>query len=187
MCMIINRGKGIFSALWLEEVGWEVNGLKSVYYICHPTSNFKFKLKNQELKKIFINIGTSLLIFATKILSIFFALTLLISFITLLELMRLRTQFWIQNFPYWESNSPKRNHGLIQFYYKSSLMILMKAKGMTTWWKILMTKERRFITPLHSNQNNISNDTIFVCWTRVESLFHVKSRASRSRRYYCRS
>nr|XP_007161351.1 hypothetical protein PHAVU_001G061800g [Phaseolus vulgaris]ESW33345.1 hypothetical protein PHAVU_001G061800g [Phaseolus vulgaris] len=55
LCMINDRGIGIISALQSEEVGWEGDGLVSVYCIRHITSNFNKKFKNAELKRQLIN------------------------------------------------------------------------------------------------------------------------------------
>ncbi|BAT79273.1 hypothetical protein VIGAN_02212700 [Vigna angularis var. angularis] len=62
------RGKGILSALRSEEVGWEQDGLNSVYCIRHLASNFNNKFKNHYLKKQFINLGTTTNIFNTLLL-----------------------------------------------------------------------------------------------------------------------
>ncbi|XP_014503102.1 uncharacterized protein LOC106763420 [Vigna radiata var. radiata] len=56
ICIITDRGKGILSALRSEEVGWEEDGLNSVYCIRHLASNFNNKFKNHDLKKQFINL-----------------------------------------------------------------------------------------------------------------------------------
>jgi len=50
LCLIIDRGTTILSALQLEEVGWEGDGLSSVYCIKHIASNFNKRFKNAELK-----------------------------------------------------------------------------------------------------------------------------------------
>ncbi|XP_047176992.1 uncharacterized protein LOC124844152, partial [Vigna umbellata] len=57
ICIITDRGKGILSALRSEEVGWEQDGLNSVYCIRHLASNFNNKFKNHDLKKQFINLA----------------------------------------------------------------------------------------------------------------------------------
>ena len=51
LCMITDRGTGIISALQSEEVGWEGDGLVSVYCIRHIASNFNKKFKNAQLKQ----------------------------------------------------------------------------------------------------------------------------------------
>ncbi|XP_052727445.1 uncharacterized protein LOC128194931 [Vigna angularis] len=51
ICIITDRGKGILSALRSKEVGWEQDGLNSVYCIRHLASNFNNKFKNHDLKK----------------------------------------------------------------------------------------------------------------------------------------
>ncbi|XP_047179213.1 uncharacterized protein LOC124846045 [Vigna umbellata] len=57
ICIITDRGKGILSALRSDEVGWEHDGLNSVYCIRHLASNFNTKFKNHDLKKQFINLA----------------------------------------------------------------------------------------------------------------------------------
>ncbi|XP_068497499.1 uncharacterized protein [Phaseolus vulgaris] len=57
LCMITDRGTGIISALQSEEVGWEGDGLVSVYCICHIASNFNKKFKNVQLKQQLINMA----------------------------------------------------------------------------------------------------------------------------------
>jgi len=64
--LITDRGSTILSALQSEEVGWEQQGLQSVYCIRHIASYFNKKLKNVELKRQLINIG--IIIFLTKII-----------------------------------------------------------------------------------------------------------------------
>ncbi|XP_068485031.1 uncharacterized protein [Phaseolus vulgaris] len=57
LCMITDRGTDIISALQFEEVGWEGEGLVSVYCIRHIASNFNKKFKNVELKRQLINMA----------------------------------------------------------------------------------------------------------------------------------
>ncbi|XP_017441222.1 uncharacterized protein LOC108346671 [Vigna angularis] len=57
ICIIIDRGKGILSALRSDEVSWEQDDLNSVYCIRHLASNFNSKFKNHDLKKQFINLA----------------------------------------------------------------------------------------------------------------------------------
>jgi len=59
LCLITGRGKGILSALRSEEVDWESDNFHSVYYIRHLGSNFNNRFKNANLKKQFINLGTT--------------------------------------------------------------------------------------------------------------------------------
>jgi len=59
LCLITNRGKGILSALRLEEIDWESDNLYSIYCIRHLGSNFNNRFKNADLKKQFIHLGTT--------------------------------------------------------------------------------------------------------------------------------
>jgi len=58
LCLIIDRGRAILYALQSEEVGWEGDGLSSVYCIRHIASNFNKRFKNAELKRQLIDMGT---------------------------------------------------------------------------------------------------------------------------------
>jgi len=58
LCLITDRGRAILYALQSEEVGWEGDGLSSLYCIRYITSNFNKRFKNAELKRQLINMGT---------------------------------------------------------------------------------------------------------------------------------
>ena len=80
LCMITDRGTGIISALQSEEVGWEGDGLVSVYCIRHIASNFNKKFKNVELKRQLINMGNDIPYLLSQIITTFYRLTNFIYF-----------------------------------------------------------------------------------------------------------
>jgi len=45
------RGTTIVSAIQSKEVGWEVDGLQSVFCVSHIASNFNMKFKNAEVMR----------------------------------------------------------------------------------------------------------------------------------------